>query len=102
MVQPIVSLNHYISIYPHTDTNQNVIFKNLQQVCWLINAGLFHRPYHSDSQRTKVSIWLYDNIEMRIEGRIIVRIPVHIPARRHSPALIEAPSAGLFIHATPS
>ncbi|KAF9817453.1 hypothetical protein IEO21_03410 [Rhodonia placenta] len=30
----------------------NVIFKNLQQ-------------------RTKVSIWLYDNIEMRIEGRII-------------------------------
>ncbi|KAG1908473.1 Sm-like ribonucleoprotein [Suillus fuscotomentosus] len=32
----------------------NVIFKNLQQ-------------------RTKVVIWLYDNIEMRIEGRIIVR-----------------------------
>jgi len=30
----------------------NVIFKNLQQ-------------------GTKVSIWLYDNIEMRIEGRII-------------------------------
>lgn len=30
----------------------NVIFKNLQQ-------------------RTKVVIWLYDNIEMRIEGRII-------------------------------
>jgi len=29
----------------------NVIFKNLQQ-------------------RTKVVIWLYDNIEMRIEGRI--------------------------------
>ena len=28
-----------------------------------------------DSQRTKVVIWLYDNIEMRIEGRIIVRIP---------------------------
>ena len=24
-------------------------------------------------QRTKVVIWLYDNIEMRIEGRIIVR-----------------------------
>ncbi|KIM28811.1 hypothetical protein M408DRAFT_329258 [Serendipita vermifera MAFF 305830] len=30
----------------------NVIFKHLQQ-------------------RTKVSIWLYDNIDMRIEGRII-------------------------------
>ncbi|KAI5991467.1 hypothetical protein EDD15DRAFT_2275289 [Pisolithus albus] len=30
----------------------NVIFKNLQQ-------------------RTKVVIWLYDNIDMRIEGRII-------------------------------
>ncbi|KAI0033724.1 Sm-like ribonucleoprotein [Vararia minispora EC-137] len=30
----------------------NVIFKNLQQ-------------------RIKVSVWLYDNIEMRIEGRII-------------------------------
>ncbi|KAG6820350.1 hypothetical protein H0H93_001795 [Arthromyces matolae] len=30
----------------------NVIFKNLQQ-------------------KTKVSIWLYDNIEMRIEGQII-------------------------------
>ncbi|VDB95436.1 unnamed protein product [Peniophora sp. CBMAI 1063] len=30
----------------------NVIFKNLQQ-------------------RQKVSIWLYDNIDMRIEGRII-------------------------------
>jgi len=30
----------------------NVIFKNLQQ-------------------RTKVSIWLYDNTEMRIEGQII-------------------------------
>jgi len=29
----------------------NVIFKNLQQ-------------------RTKVVIWLYDNVEMRIEGRI--------------------------------
>ena len=26
-----------------------------------------------DLQRTKVVIWLYDNIEMRIEGRIIVR-----------------------------
>ncbi len=25
------------------------------------------------SQRTKVVIWLYDNIEMRIEGTIIVR-----------------------------
>jgi len=23
-------------------------------------------------QRTKISIWLYDNIEMRIEGRIVV------------------------------
>jgi len=32
----------------------NVIFKNLQQ-------------------RTKVVVWLYDNIEMRIEGRIVVR-----------------------------
>ncbi|KIY66036.1 Sm-like ribonucleo protein [Cylindrobasidium torrendii FP15055 ss-10] len=30
----------------------NVIFKNLQQ-------------------KTKVVIWLYDNIEMRIEGRIV-------------------------------
>ncbi|KIJ45696.1 hypothetical protein M422DRAFT_29786 [Sphaerobolus stellatus SS14] len=30
----------------------NVIFKNLQQ-------------------RTKISIWLYDNVDMRIEGRII-------------------------------
>ncbi|KZV77529.1 Sm-like ribonucleo protein [Peniophora sp. CONT] len=30
----------------------NVIFKNLQQ-------------------RQKVSIWLYDNIDMRIEGRIV-------------------------------
>ncbi|KAH7104764.1 hypothetical protein BKA62DRAFT_693329 [Auriculariales sp. MPI-PUGE-AT-0066] len=30
----------------------NVIFKNLQQ-------------------RTKISVWLYDNVEMRIEGRII-------------------------------
>ncbi|KZV77830.1 Sm-like ribonucleo protein [Exidia glandulosa HHB12029] len=30
----------------------NVIFKNLQQ-------------------RQKISIWLYDNVEMRIEGRII-------------------------------
>ncbi|KAJ3563762.1 hypothetical protein NP233_g8732 [Leucocoprinus birnbaumii] len=30
----------------------NVIFKNLQQ-------------------RTKISVWLYDNIEMRIEGRIV-------------------------------
>jgi small nuclear ribonucleoprotein E len=26
-------------------------------------------------QKTKVVIWLYDNIEMRIEGRIIVRAP---------------------------
>lgn len=23
-------------------------------------------------QKTKISVWLYDNIEMRIEGRIIV------------------------------
>ncbi|KAF8490717.1 Sm-like ribonucleoprotein [Gautieria morchelliformis] len=30
----------------------NLIFKNLQQ-------------------RTKISVWLYDNVEMRIEGRII-------------------------------
>ncbi|KAG6891118.1 hypothetical protein C0995_014208 [Termitomyces sp. Mi166 len=53
MVQPIVKyfteddgpslINSFI---------QNVIFKNLQQ-------------------KTKISIWLYDNIEMRIEGRII-------------------------------
>ena len=27
-------------------------------------------------QRTKVSIWLYDNIEMRIEGKIIVCTPI--------------------------
>lgn len=26
------------------------------------------------SQKTKVSIWLYDNVDMRIEGRIIVRL----------------------------
>jgi small nuclear ribonucleoprotein E len=35
----------------------NIIFKNLQQ-------------------KTKVVIWLYDNIDMRIEGRIIVRSPI--------------------------
>ncbi|KAI0932681.1 hypothetical protein AcW1_000267 [Taiwanofungus camphoratus] len=39
----------------------NVIFKNLQQ-------------------RMKVVIWLYDNIEMRIEGRIIA---MAASARRH-------------------
>jgi small nuclear ribonucleoprotein E len=38
----------------------NVIFKNLQQ-------------------RTKVVIWLYDNIEMRIEGRITVRVLLDVP-----------------------
>jgi hypothetical protein len=26
-------------------------------------------------QKTKVSIWLYDNVEMRLEGRIIVESP---------------------------
>jgi hypothetical protein len=30
-------------------------------------------------QRTKVVIWLYDNIEMRIEGRIIVRARFLVP-----------------------
>ncbi|KNZ78162.1 putative small nuclear ribonucleoprotein E [Termitomyces sp. J132] len=53
MVQPIVK---YFTVDNGTlliiSLIQNVIFKNLQQ-------------------KTKISIWLYDNIEMRIEGRII-------------------------------
>jgi len=43
----------------------NVIFKNLQQ-------------------KQKVVIWLYDNIEMRIEGRIIAGI--YVPVLVQSPA----------------
>jgi hypothetical protein len=35
------------------------------------NNALYDTDMHI--QRTKVVIWLYDNIEMRIEGRIIVR-----------------------------
>ena len=33
-------------------------------------------------QRQKVVIWLYDNIEMRIEGVIIVRVSMHLDALR--------------------
>ncbi len=29
----------------------------------------------NDVKKSKVIIWLYDNIEMRIEGKIIVCIP---------------------------
>ncbi|KAJ8091367.1 hypothetical protein PM082_015085 [Marasmius tenuissimus] len=51
----------------------NVIFKNLQQVRPLTDRKI--PPIHADIapsiQRSKVIIWLYDNIEMRIEGRII-------------------------------
>lgn len=28
-------------------------------------------------QQTKVSLWLYDNVDFRIEGRIIVRDPIN-------------------------
>jgi hypothetical protein len=71
MVQPIVG-GVFLCFRPSsTRPLQNVIFKNLQTVC----------PGYSDSatpanfstvQQSKISIWLYDNIEMRIEGRIIV------------------------------
>lgn len=33
------------------------------------------RCFLSRFQKTKIVIWLYDNIEMRIEGRIIVCVP---------------------------
>lgn len=31
-------------------------------------------------QKSKVVIWLYDNIEMRVEGTIIVRVQMHVRA----------------------
>lgn len=34
------------------------------------------------TQRQKVVIWLYDNIDMRIEGTIIVRVSKHLDALR--------------------
>ena len=62
----------------------------IQLECHLqeLAAGLSYSPGISNSfthdlhQRTKVVIWLYDNIDMRIEGRIVVR--VLYPVRTHS------------------
>lgn len=51
-------------------------------------------------QRTKVVIWLYDNIEMRLEGRITVRVLLDVPnimlnlyrhARRPTPSFFFFP-----------
>lgn len=60
MVQPIVRPRVSLPSPPSTHATslppQNVIFKHLQ-------AG------------TRVSIWLFDNTEQRIEGKIIVRRP---------------------------
>jgi len=85
MVQPIVSLCHHSFplqlIFSTYVTCQNVIFKNLQQVRYSLKR-LRSDPQDwvlYTSQKQKVVIWLYDNIEMRIEGRIIVRVP-HVPS----------------------
>ena len=45
---------------------------------------VWHHPHAADCpdlwpQRAKVVIWLYDNIEMRIEGRITVRVLLEVP-----------------------
>ena len=45
----------------------------------------FLEPCSPRLQRTKVVIWLYDNIEMRIEGTIIVRIYLHLQTLRVEP-----------------
>jgi len=42
-----------------------------------------HRDLNA-SQKTKVSIWLYDNVEMRLEGRIIVSLTIFVSVV-HSP-----------------
>lgn len=59
-------------LYPDSSliVPQNVIFKNLQQVSIVLSNQLQYAL--SRFQKTKIVIWLYDNIEMRIEGRIIV------------------------------
>jgi hypothetical protein len=44
--------------------------------------SLFKSDPISGVQKTKIVIWLYDNIEMRIEGRIIVRPPLILFSRR--------------------
>jgi len=43
----------------------NVIFRHLQQ-------------------QTRVSLWLYDNIEYRIEGKIIVRALSHLVSNSYA------------------
>lgn len=69
MVQPIVGLVWNISESRSLIFIQNVIFKNLQQAS--VSNFCLHTSL-TTLQKTKVVIWLYDNIEMRIEGKIIV------------------------------
>ena len=71
MVQPIVSI---LKIYfePYSISFQNVIFKNLQQVQSFRVFYSLISPSYQPFQKSKVVVWLYDNIEMRIEGQIIV------------------------------
>lgn len=79
MVQPIVRTSPFIPFYSLT----TIAECHLQKLA----AGLVQSPcfdHHSLTthvQRTKVVIWLYDNIEMRIEGRIIVRLSDSSPDR---------------------
>jgi hypothetical protein len=72
MVQPIVRQIYVCCSFADTFEHQNVIFKNLQQVRATLNVYA-SIDTNCTLKRTKVSIWLYDNIDMRIEGRIIVR-----------------------------
>jgi hypothetical protein len=72
MVQPIVSGSPVPYFRSSLILQQNVIFKNLQQVSSVLLDSCQYSL--SQFQKTKIVIWLYDNIEMRIEGRIIVRV----------------------------
>lgn len=48
----------------------------------LVQQTTLLHPLTFTSQRTKIVVWLYDNIDMRIEGRIIVRVSNH-PMEHH-------------------
>ena len=53
-----------------------MLFSKIFSRCVCPRAQYYHALSYVltiDLQRTKVVIWLYDNIEMRIEGRIVVR-----------------------------
>lgn len=66
MTQPIVR-NFYIYIKKNNLFLQNLIFRYLQNVNYKLKI-----IFLLNFQKTKIQIWLFEQTDLRIEGRIIV------------------------------